>query len=120
MKALRRSIVVTLMVTCSACRAVSDQPVERIAHPLLTFEVIDIPAPGKAQGVTGVVELLVPSSGWTALRDGTPLVDGSQLRIDAGARLEVRFSDSQRMEFRPAPAERWVQLRAVARDSHGT
>jgi hypothetical protein len=46
------------------------------------------------------------------LTKGTRLADGTRLRIGVGAALTIRFSASERVEFRPADKERWIVLDA--------
>jgi hypothetical protein len=112
--------VVLALAACAGDRVVSGPSVERLEPPLLRFDVVDIPAPGSAADVDGAVEVLVPSNGWVAVKVGTPLGDESKIRIGAGAALTVQFSATERIEFRPAPAERWVVLEESSADPHGT
>lgn len=85
---------------------------EVLERPLLTFDVIEIPGAGVAEGISGDVEILEEESGWTALSSGRSLLDGTKLRVGAGATLIIRFSATERIEFRPAEKERWVILEA--------
>ncbi len=80
-------------------------------HPILVFAIIDIPMSGTADEVTGNVETLKGQSDWVVVDNGASLGDRQKIRIGAGATLVVRFSQDERIEFRAAPDERWIELR---------
>jgi hypothetical protein len=84
-----------------------------LTSQVLRFDVIDIPAAGTVEGLEGLAEVLIAPVGWIALKNGARLGDGARLRICASAKLVVRFSQTERIEFHPAPTERWVQLQEI-------
>jgi hypothetical protein len=74
----------------------------------VSYDVIAVPAPGKAEAIEGRIEMFVEPELWIPLENGTLLGAGTRLRIGFCAKLVVRFSDVERMEFLPAPFERLV------------
>ena len=65
-------------------------------------------------------QLLDDDGRWADLPDGRVLGDGAQLRLGAGAQFSIRHSVSERVQVRPAPADRLVQLKVTKVPAHGT
>ena len=86
---------------------------------VIMFEIVELPKSGRAE-VAGIVEVLVSSSRWVPLRNGTLLGEGAKVWIAPGARLVVRFSGSSGVELRPSPFERWVIFQTDAPEQHDT
>ena len=106
------ALVALAIASCSGVTAAQPAPTG-FNQPLLSFDVVGIPRAGVAGEVSGDVEILNSDNAWVRLTKGMPLLDGTKLRIGAGARLTVQFSPSEHMEFRPADEERWIVLVVV-------
>ena len=126
MRIVKRSVVVLLGLwvgpaTVEACEKVDNfAPPDsgEVTYPVIRFDVIDIPATARAEGVKGRVEIFAPSGRWIPVKDGTSLGSGTRLRIDAGAGLTVRVSTSWFVELCSPETERWVMLEQPRQ--HGT
>jgi hypothetical protein len=83
-------------------------PVE--LEPVLRFDIVKIPRQGKVAVASGSIERLAHENRWVAVKAGYRLMDKDQFKIGSGASLVVVFSRTERAEFSPAPADRWVQF----------
>lgn len=99
-------------VGCGSGDVSAGTAAEVLEHPLLTFDVVEIPRAGGVELVSGDVEILTEEQGWMPLTNGARLQDEARLRIGAGAALIIRFSATELVEFRPAGKERWIVLDA--------
>ena len=86
---------------------------------VITFEIVELSKPGRAE-VKGLVEVLVSSSRWVPLRNGTLLGAGAKLWLAPCARVVVRFSDSSSVDLSPTLNERWVVFETDAPEQHDT
>ena len=76
---------------------------------VIRFKVVEVWRAGRAEAIEGQVDLLVGSR-WIPVREGNRLGDGARLWIAPCAKLVVRFSQSDHLEFQPEEAGRWVLL----------
>ena len=79
-----------------------------LENTVVSYDVIAVPTPGKAEAIEGRIEMFVEPALWIPLENGTLLGAGTRLRIGFCAKLVVRFSEVERIEFLPAPFERLV------------
>ena len=86
---------------------------------VITFEVFELPKPGRAE-VNGRVSVLVGANLWIPLRNGTLLGEGAKVWIAPSARLVVRFSGSTAVDLGPTLHERWVVFETDAPEQHDT
>jgi hypothetical protein len=88
---------------------VSIAPGAQFSDAVIRFKIVEVSAPGMAEAIEGQVDLLVGSR-WLPLRNGNRLGNGARLWIAPCAKLVVRFSQSDRLEFQQQEAGRWVLL----------
>jgi hypothetical protein len=86
------------------------EPAVHARHPLLRFDIIDIPRQGEVTLVAGDVDRLDSENRWVAIRKGDRVSHRDKLMIGPGAILTLAFSAAERAEFSAAPDERWVQF----------
>ena len=121
MNATRNALGVIAIVLCGSCANTADRaPAQTEAtaptesEPVLRFDIVDIPRPGKVERVSGDVQRFIrKESAWVTVKNGYRLSHEDQFRIGPGAALVVVFSASERAEFSAAPADRWIQFHVV-------
>jgi hypothetical protein len=85
---------------------------------VIRFDIIEVPASAQIEGVEGAIEFLTTNGRWINIRNGMSVGDGARIRIDAGAKLVLRFSKTEHIEFCPTEEERWIVLQQTTK--HGT